>query len=161
MKTLNLSCIIIFSISLIFIQCKTTTQLVNEEAFQLTYNSPTEKITIKDNIFYHQHTQHHFAPQSVSSIPDSSSTSIIHQATEIPKTEISILKDMIHNNHFYKLKDAYGASSSERYYPYSLNISEGKKSKTVIFRSNPDKEKAPKAFTEIQNKILQLSKKLK
>ncbi|HEB62025.1 MAG TPA: hypothetical protein ENI82_02635 [Bacteroidetes bacterium] len=160
MKTLNLSILIVISFLLLFCQCKTN-RLAKEDTFFLEYDSPTEKITIQNNTFSHRHIQNYFAPQSVSSIPDSSSTIVLHEKTKIPKREMIVLKEMIENNNFYQLKDAYGANLSERHYPYELKISIDQKSKTVIIRSNPHYEDIPKAFSLIENKILDLSDQLR
>lgn len=118
----------------------------NQAKFVLDYASSNEEIHIRDleaekvNIEYRYDN------------PTSATPSLKMEEkvpTGLTKNDLRTLKKKLKKARFWKLKEELGAPKEQRFYPYSLHIKMGDKEKTVIFRSNPDFEDAPKAFWDV------------
>ncbi|MCX7024547.1 MAG: hypothetical protein NT080_07995 [Spirochaetes bacterium] len=57
---------------------------------------------------------------------------------------------------FFAMNDWYGAPAGQRYYPYSLTIQIGERSKTVLYRSNPGYDEPPEPFGRLVGAVTTL-----
>lgn len=79
--------------------------------------------------------------------------------TTLAENQLEDLIELIHQTNLMQLKNTYGgASSDQRYYPYSLSVSLGKEKKKVIYQSFPDAEPMPDAQKVIIDRLHELVK---
>ncbi|MFL5729156.1 MAG: hypothetical protein ACJ75J_06660 [Cytophagaceae bacterium] len=123
-------------------------------ALQVEYHSSQKTILVENNmIIVTEFIEEYDNP--VSSMP-SKRTEKTKKAA-IPKAKLDSLTNLIKKSGFMTLpKNEYGISASERFYPYTIAVKNGKTYKKVLYRSNPSGEKAPQAFSDIEIKLNQI-----
>jgi hypothetical protein len=123
-------------------------------SMHIEYHSSQKNILIEDNMIYLTEVKEEY-DNPVSSVP-SKRTEVLKKAA-LPKAKLDSLKNLIKKSGFMSLpKNEYGISANERFYPYTITVTDGKMTKKVLYRSNPSGEKAPKAFSDIEIKLNQI-----
>jgi hypothetical protein len=95
-------------------------------------------------------------PSMVSGNPSSSKT-LKYPGQIINQEDAKRIVALIRKSGFLSLKDVYGAPEGHRYYPYRITVylSNGK-SKSTLFRSNPDYGDTPEAFKKLESLLKSL-----
>jgi hypothetical protein len=133
--------------------------IAQKTTFKVEYSSSTKSITVTDTyITFSEYIDSYDNPMS--SMP--SGRKEIVKTAVLTKAQVQALKTKLDQSGFWKLaKGTYGATGEDRYYPYTINATNGKKIKTVVYRSNPSAtEKAPKAFNDVESHINELVKSI-
>lgn len=142
----------------VFAQGKTK---VREEDFYLEYTSSTKTVIIKGNAMTVQEWVEQY-DNPVSSMP--SARKEIKKTVNISAGDISRLKSTIKANGFMSLpKTEYGAAQGDRYYPYTISVVLNGKQKKILYKSNPspETEQAPKAFSELEKQVNEMTALIK
>ncbi len=99
---------------------------------------------------------------SYGNTPSANPTSVseTHSQRKLTKEEINQIIDLISRKELYELKNEYGVSKEQRFYPYELEVKYKDKYKKIIYRSSPlTTEKPPELFNKITDLLTQLSGK--
>ncbi len=107
-----------------------------------------EKLTKTETVFLYSNP--------VSDSPDS--TYEKYSQSTLSQKQKDDLITLIEKSGFFDLDCVYGATEGMRFYLYQIDIELNGKKKQVIFRSNPSFTDAPKAFRELEEKIIEYSK---
>lgn len=100
---------------------------------------------------------HYEYSSQVSGTP-SGSSSVKHPELKLTDDQVQALREFVEECGFLKLDEAYGAPSDQRYYPYEITVYfEGGEKRSVVYRSNPGYDEAPKAFRKLQQYLNELS----
>ncbi len=94
--------------------------------------------------------------------PSANPTSVSesHSQRKLTKEELKQVIDLISRKELYNLKNEYGVSEDQRFYPYELEVKYKDKHKKIIYRSSPlTTEKPPELFNKITHLLTQLSEK--
>lgn len=120
-------------------------------ALTVSYNSPWLSISLENRKITSVKTIHHYAENNFSSVPDSMSTETLLDAVAVSDSTMNALFELLDEQKFWDLEEAYGAPDGLRYYPYEINAEMPGKSKKVIFRSNPSFDLAPQPFRAVES----------
>jgi hypothetical protein len=160
-KILSILLVLFFAVTAVWAQKKD--KAANKKAgFYLEYTSSNKTITIDGiNITVQEWIEQYDNP--VSSTPSSRKEVVKNSTVTVSQT--NELKEMIKKKGgFMSLpKNEYGASASERFYPYTITVNVNGKKKKVLYRSNPapETEKCPKAFSDLEKLVNQLADSIK
>ena len=127
--------------------------------FSIDYKSHTSHIQIVNKLTNYTETKHKYS-NPTSSTPSGSTVQKRVNNKMLTDTQAKDLLAFIQTSGFEALKTEYGAPTNQRYYPYSITINLGNRTKEVIFRSNPSYEKKPVAFEKVEKYLLDLMNKL-
>ncbi len=167
MKMIRSSSLFLLSLVLLTIfSCNTTTKTPKAEVtpvveapkniFKVTYNSPWTAITIEEEKITKVKTKHHFNEDNFTSVPDSTSLHKLMEGVAFSDSLSTKLKQILNDDKFWELEDAYGAPEGQRYYPYTISATQNEKTKTVVFRSNPSFGLAPEVFRTLEKFLNEL-----
>ncbi|MDD3626402.1 MAG: hypothetical protein PHV06_03710 [bacterium] len=96
-------------------------------------------------------------PEILEQRPYWTSDDMITIEKDLSDSQIKELKEII-NSGFFNLNDIEGMKEEgERYYPYTISVNVGERSKTVEYRSNPQADKMPDVFEKLLNKLYSLT----
>ena len=126
-----------------------------EQNFVVEYSAPTVLIKIKNfDLNWTEKIEEYKNP--ISAAP----TKIITQTKnkKLTSCQLEKLQKLIQTSGFMNLAAEYGAPNNQRYYPYSISVTLGKKENKVIYRSNPTYGSSPEAFRIVEDYLHQLIK---
>ncbi len=121
----------------------------------IEYSAPTVLMTIKKcELNWTEKIEEY--KNDISAVP----TRIITQTKnkKLTSYQLDKLQKLIQTSGFMNLAAEYGARNNQRYYPYSISVTLGKKENKVIYRSNPTSGGSPEAFRIVEDYLHQLIK---
>lgn len=119
------------------------------------YDSWTEDIVVENGTIVHTKTEYEYDTPT-SATPSGQKTTQILEG-KVSAEQMAALEKTIRESGFLDLKDRYGADEGHRYYPYRIEVKIGGAPKLVEFRSNPQFEGAPEAFSKVEKAMQDLS----
>lgn len=122
-------------------------------SLQLRFDSPAQRIEIRDETIWHTLREEGFNNQ-VSSIP--SSVRLIRRRGQLNNEQLQRLRDQILRSGFFELAERYGAPPNERAYVYTLGVNLDGRQHEVRFYSNPAYGPSPPAFSALENELTEL-----
>jgi hypothetical protein len=96
-------------------------------------------------------------PNSVAQVPQWDASCLVTKKAKLSKSEFNTLLGLI--NKFMTLdKSEYGeVKEGYRYYPYTIEVLNNNENKKVVYKSAPDSNPRPEAFTQLEDFVLQLT----
>ncbi len=120
----------------------------------LRYHSATWNIEIKNDSLLARKTEYIYG-NTPSATPQGSTFK--EYSRKLSKQETDSLLQMLTSREFQNLKEEYGVSEEQRFYPYELQVKYKNTEKNIIYRSSPlTSEKPPEIFTKITNFMVKL-----
>ncbi|MBL8018323.1 MAG: hypothetical protein JNM27_01540 [Leptospirales bacterium] len=143
---------LIFLSALLVVSCSSQTRRANR--IHVSYSSSTTRIVVEDSMLIVTRLEQEFA-NPVSPVP--SSTKATSMQGGLTGDQITRLRNTIQKNGFLGLNATYGAPEGQRFYPYRIELNIDGQAKSVLYRSNPAYESAPKPFSELESLLNELT----
>jgi len=124
----------------------------------VSYTAPFHQILLTRNFKITNTEQISEYANPVAAAP--SKTVTVTKSTQADIVDVMQLLLFIRESDFDRLKDLYGGNADERGYPYSIVVQDSGTVKKVVYRSRPDAEARPKAFSQVENRIIEFAKKV-
>ncbi len=118
------------------------------------FSTPTATTVIENNKITNSYQTEEKYSNPASSIPES--FKIVTRSAEITAAQRDRLEKLIQSVNFWNLPEFSGAPPNERYYPYSITVTQNGRSKTVLHRSNPSFPPAPSGFRRLEAHLNEL-----
>lgn len=119
------------------------------------YDAWNEDIAVEGGTIVHTQTEYEY-DNPTSATPSGSKTNKVLDGKVTPE-QVAALETCVRESGFLNLRERYGAEEGQRYYPYRIEVKIGATTKMVEFRSNPEAEGAPDAFTKVEKHLKELS----
>lgn len=138
--------------TLLVLSCSSQTRQANR--LHVSYSSSTTRIVVEDSMLIVTRLEHEFA-NPVSPVP--SKTTATSMQGGLTEDQLTRLRNTIKKNGFLGLNATYGAPEGQRFYPYRIELSIDGQAKSVLYRSNPAHESAPRPFSELESLLNELT----
>ncbi len=124
------------------------------DGLYVKYHSSFRDITVTKDSLSATKTTYSYG-QMPSSVPTGSSVDKFSK--RLSQAELDSLLRIITSEEFWQMKEEYGVSEEQRFYPYEIFVRYGDREKKILYRSSPlSADEPPEVFRQLEKYLIEL-----